>query len=63
MDIKREEIGTLNEVITINFEPNDYQEKVEKSLKNIRHKASEPGFRPGHVPAGLINKKYGKAVL
>lgn len=63
MDIKREEIGTLNEVITINFEPNDYQEKVEKSLKNIRQKASEPGFRPGHVPAGLINKKYGKAVL
>ena len=37
-------------------------DKVSKQLKEIGKKHSEPGFRPGHVPAGLIAKKYGTAV-
>ena len=63
MDIKRNQIGDLNEIITINFAPSDYKEKVEKSLKDLKRKISEPGFRQGHVPMSLIEKKYGKSVL
>jgi trigger factor len=40
----------------------DYQEAVEKSLKNYRKKAQVPGFRPGMVPMGMIKKQYGTAV-
>ena len=44
------------------IEEKDYADKVSKQLKEIGKKHSEPGFRPGHVPAGLIAKKYGTAV-
>lgn len=48
--------------ITMVVEESDYAEKVKKQLKEIGKTHAEPGFRPGHVPAGLIRKKYGKAV-
>ena len=41
----------------------DYAPKVEKSLKMYRQKASVPGFRPGKVPATLIKKMYGNAII
>ncbi len=48
--------------ITMVVEESDYADKVKKQLKEVGKKHAEPGFRPGHVPAGLIAKKYGKAV-
>lgn len=63
MQVDKHVIDQVNAVITIVLEKADYQEKVEKTLKNYRKKANVPGFRPGHVPASLINKLYGKAVL
>ena len=45
------------------IEPADYQEEVAKQLKEVRHKAQMPGFRPGMVPAGLVKKMYGKGIL
>ena len=50
-------------VLTLTIEPADYQEAVQKDLKQIRQKANIPGFRPGMVPAGLVKKMYGKGVL
>ena len=55
-------IDDVNGEITINLEEKDYAEKVKAQLKEIGKKHAEPGFRPGHVPAGLVNKKYGKSV-
>ena len=49
-------------VITVDVEEKDYADNVKKQLKEIGKKHAEPGFRPGHVPAGLIAKKYGNAV-
>ena len=48
--------------MTMTIEPADYQEKVEKTLKDYRKKAQVPGFRPGMVPMGMIKKQYGTAV-
>lgn len=45
--------------IKINVEKADYQETVEKTLKQMRQKANIPGFRPGMVPMGMIKKMYG----
>ena len=53
----------MNGVITLSIEEKDYQEKVKKELKQIGMKHPLPGFRPGHVPASLLQKKYGKDVL
>ena len=52
----------INGLLTMTVEPADYQEKVEKTLKNYRKKAQVPGFRPGMVPMGMIKKQYGTAV-
>ena len=53
----------LQAVLTLTIEPADYQEKVQKDLKQIRQKANVPGFRQGMVPMGLVKKMYGKGVL
>lgn len=45
--------------IKINVEKADYEEKVEKTLKQMRQRANVPGFRPGMVPMGMIKKMYG----
>ncbi len=63
MDISREEIGTLNEVLKIKLIPEDYKQKFESELKKFQKTMNLPGFRPGHVPVGLVRKKYGKAIL
>lgn len=48
--------------LTITIEEKDYADKVKKQLKEIHKNHAEPGFRPGKVPMGLVEKKYGKAV-
>ena len=63
MKIEQSELKDLKAVITLTLEPADYQAEVDKQLKEVRHKAQMPGFRPGMVPAGLVKKMYGKGIL
>ena len=63
MNVTLDRIDSVNGVITLSIEEKDYQDKVKKELKQIGMKHPLPGFRPGHVPAGLLQKKYGKEVL
>ncbi len=63
MDITLNKNDDLNATITAKITPEDYEEKVEKVLKDYRKKANVPGFRPGKVPMGYIKKMYGKPVL
>ena len=63
MNISLQNIDKVSALLTVQIEKADYEGEVEKALKNIRKKANIPGFRPGQVPAGLIKKQYGKAVL
>lgn len=62
MKIEYVKIDENHGVITVDVEEKDYADNVKKQLKEIGKKHAEPGFRPGHVPAGLIAKKYGNAV-
>ncbi len=63
MNITRENIDDVNAVIKVGIEKADYEKAVNDTLKDYRQKASIPGFRPGKVPAGLIKKRFGTAVL
>ena len=63
MQITQSELKNLTATLTITIEPADYQEDVQKELKQVRQKAQMPGFRPGMVPAGLVKKMYGKGIL
>ena len=63
MNIVRKDLDQNNAIVTVRIEKTDYAEKVDKTLRDYRKKANIPGFRPGMVPAGLVKKMYGKAVL
>jgi len=63
MNIVRKDLDQNNALVTLRIEKADYTEKVDKKLRETRKKANIPGFRPGMVPAGLIKKMYGKAML
>ena len=60
--ITRENIGLLNDRLTLKIEKSDYLPAFEKALKEYSKKANIPGFRKGMVPAGLIKKMYGASV-
>ena len=61
--VTKENIGLLNEKITLKLEKTDYLPTFEKSLKDYSKKANIPGFRKGMVPAGLIKKMYGPSLF
>ncbi len=63
MNISRTNIDELNAVIRLSIEKSDYEATVNETLKDYRKKANMPGFRKGMVPAGLIKKMYGRALL
>lgn len=63
MNVIRQDVDALNAKLKVQVAPADYQDKVKKSLEKYRKTAKIPGFRPGHVPMGLIQKQYGRSVL
>ncbi len=63
MQINKENIDNVNAVINLTIEKADYEKQVADVLKDYRQKANIPGFRPGKAPKGLIEKKFGTAVL
>ena len=63
MNVSLQNIDKVSALLTVQLEKADYQEKVDKSLKNLRQKAQIPGFRKGMVPMSLVKKMYGKSVV
>lgn len=63
MNIVKENVEGLNAVLKVTVEQADYQDRVTKALSDYRKKAKIDGFRPGMVPAGIINKLYRKPVM
>lgn len=63
MNISFENIDKVSALLTLKVEKADYEEKVEKAMKDFRKKANMPGFRPGQVPMGLLKKRFGTEVL
>ena len=62
MNILFETTDKINGLITITVEKEDYQEKVDKTLKDYRKRANIPGFRPGMAPMGMIKRQFGTQV-
>jgi trigger factor len=62
MNISFENVDKVSALLTVNIEKADYEDKVKTALKDFSKKASLPGFRPGKVPASLIQKRFGTEV-
>lgn len=61
--INRENIGTLNDRITVTVKEEDYNPGFQKALKQYSKDANIPGFRKGKIPASLIKKMYGAGLF
>ncbi len=61
--ISRENIGVLNDKITVTLTKEDYFPAFEQSLKKYAKTANIPGFRKGMVPTGMIRKMHGSSVF
>lgn len=53
----------LKREFTIVLSAQDIDEKVDTRLAELAKTARIPGFRPGKVPASLMKKRYGQAVM
>ena len=62
MNITFEKTGNVTGVLTLNIEKADYEGNVKKGLQAAQKKVQMPGFRPGHVPAGMVKKMYGTQI-
>lgn len=62
MNIDFKKLDNVSGELTVTLEEKDYADKVKKQLKQIGNNRPEPGFRAGHVPMSLLEKKYGAAV-
>ena len=63
MKLTQSKAKDLMATITVEVNATDYNENVDKVLKNYRKTAEIPGFRKGKTPMGIINKKYRTGVV
>ncbi len=63
MNISFENVDKTNALLTITFGKADYEDNVNKALKEMRKQSNMPGFRPGQVPVTLLKKRFGVEVL
>lgn len=62
MNVTLDKNGNVSGVLTISLVEEDYQAEVKKQLAELGRRRPIKGFRPGHVPAGLLKKYYGGQV-
>ena len=61
--VVRENIGLLNDKLTVKLTKEDYLPAFDKKLKEHSKNANIPGFRKGMVPAGMMKKMYGPGIF
>ncbi len=63
MNISIEKVDELNGIIQVDIKKDDYTERVDKALRDLRKKINLPGFRKGNIPMTVMIQRYGKSVI
>jgi len=63
MKVKELKSEGLSHELEITIPANDIDARVDVKLQEVGKTAKMPGFRPGKIPAAMLKKRYGKAVL
>ena len=59
MNVSLQNMDKVSALLTVKIEKADYQDKVEKGVKDLRKRVQMPGFHPGIVLVGLVMLMYG----
>jgi trigger factor len=63
MQVTREDLNPCTVQLTIVCERDEVQQGFDKALKQIAKRIKLPGFRPGHVPKGMVEQYIDKDEL
>ena len=56
--IKVEDAGPATKKVSVEIPKERIAEKLAEQFKELRQQAAIPGFRPGHAPQKLIEKRF-----
>jgi len=60
--VKVEDAGPATKKVRVEIPKDRIEAKLAEQYKELRSQAAVPGFRPGHAPAKLIEKRFGHEV-
>jgi trigger factor len=62
MSVTVENVAACKKKLTITIPAEDVKAKINEKYRELEHDAQVPGFRPGHAPRRLIEKRFHEAV-
>ncbi len=62
MQVHIEDVGPCKKLLHFEIPPEKVREKLDKSYLELGQKVEVPGFRKGHVPRKLMEKRFGDTV-
>src|SRR5688572_2375033 len=63
MEVLLEKSSPTLASLKVTLTKEDYQPKVDKTIKDYSKRVNLKGFRPGKVPSHVIQRMYGKSIL
>ncbi|MEL6152770.1 MAG: trigger factor, partial [Bacteroidota bacterium] len=63
MQVSLQKKNDTEATISVKVTPEDYQAQVAQKIREHSKKAQLKGFRPGNIPATVIKRMYGQAIL
>jgi trigger factor len=61
-NVRIEDVGPARKRLTITVPPDVIAQKLSESMQTLASETSLPGFRKGHVPTRLLERRFGTAV-
>src|SRR5262249_29127880 len=62
LDVQVTSVGPCRKHVSVAIARSEVTKQFQESLKTMKRDAFVPGFRPGHAPRGLVEKRYKKEV-
>ena len=58
-----EEISPVKKKLTVEIEAGEVDRKINKAYRDLGKQARIPGFRPGRIPIGILEGRFGREVM
>ena len=58
-----EEISPVKKKLTVEIEAGEVDRKINKAYRDLGKQARIPGFRPGKIPIGILEGRFGREVM